>query len=82
MSGGPVFADDGKVVGINVAIIPTSEIDAGKRPDLAGKARISVFMSFNEIDKEWRRFKYLTAHKGKPQAPASIKGYVAVAAKP
>ena len=82
MSGGPVFADDGKVVGINVAIIPTSEIDAGKRPDLAGKDRISVFMSFSEIDKEWRRYQYLLAHKTKPQAPASVKGYVAVAAKP
>ena len=67
---------------MNVAIIPTREIDAGKRPDLAGKDRISVFMSFNEIDKEWRRYQYLLAHKAKPRAPAAVKGYVAVAAKP
>jgi hypothetical protein len=41
-----------------------------------------VFMSYSEIDKEWRRFQYL-AHKGKPHgAPAAIKGYVAVASKP
>lgn len=38
-------------------------------------------MSFSEIDKEWRRYQYLLAHKTKLQAPASVKGYVAVAAK-
>ena len=82
MSGGPVFADDGKVVGMNVAFIAKDGIDARNRPDLANKARVSVFMSYSEIDKEWRRFQYL-AHKSKPQgAPAAIKGYVAVANKP
>ena len=82
MSGGPVFADDGKVVGINVAFIAKDGIDARSRPDLADKERVSVFMSYSEIDKEWRRFQYL-AHKTKPNAaPAAIKGYVAVAAKP
>jgi len=39
-------------------------------------------MSFSEIDKEWRRYQYLLAHKAKPRAPAAVKGYVAVAAKP
>ncbi len=82
MSGGPLFAEDGKVVGINVAFIPKDEIDSRNRPDLADKARVSVFMSYSEIDKEWRRFQYL-AHKAKPSgAPAAVKGYVAVAAKP
>lgn len=82
MSGGPVFAEDGKVVGINVAFIAKDEIDARNRPDLADKERISVFMSFSEIDKEWRRFQYL-ANKTKPKAaPAAVKGYVVVAAKP
>jgi hypothetical protein len=82
MSGGPLFAEDGKVVGINVAFIPKDEIDSRNRPDLADKARVSVFMSYSEIDKEWRRFQYL-AHKAKPNgAPAAVKGYVAVAAKP
>jgi len=82
MSGGPVFADDGKVVGMNVAFIAKDGIDARNRPDLANKARVSVFMSYSEIDKEWRRFQHL-AHKSKPQgAPAAIKGYVAVANKP
>lgn len=82
MSGGPVFADDGTVVGINIAIIPRGEIDASKRPDLIGKARISVFMSFSEIDKEWRRYQFQLAQKAKPAAPVAIKGYVAVVAKP
>lgn len=82
MSGGPVFADDGNVVGINIAIIPTSGIDAVKRPDLVGKDRVSVFLSFSEIDKEWRRYQYMLARKSKPAAPTSIKGVVAVAAKP
>jgi hypothetical protein len=82
MSGGPVFADDGKVVGMNVAFIAKDGIDFRNRPDLADKARVSVFMSYSEIDKEWRRFQYL-AHKGKPHgAPAAVKGYVAVASKP
>ncbi len=82
MSGGPVVADDGSVVGINIAIIPTSGIDAIRRPDLVGKDRVSVFMSFSEIDKEWRRYQYMLARKSKPAAPTSIKGFVAVAAKP
>ncbi|UPL05166.1 hypothetical protein PisoF_00803 [Pseudomonas sp. IsoF] len=82
MSGGPVFADDGQVVGINVAFIPKNEIDVRARPDLADKERVSVFMSYSEIDKEWRRFQYLLARKAKPHAPAAIKGIVAVAAKP
>jgi len=82
MSGGPVFADDGQVVGINIAFIPKNEIDARTRPDLANKERVSVFMSYSEIDKEWRRFQYLLARKAKPHAPAAIKGIVAVAAKP
>jgi len=82
MSGGPVFAEDGTVVGINVAFIPKDEIDRRNRPDLADKARVSVFMSYSEIDKEWRRFQYLLARKAKPHAPAAIKGIVAVVAKP
>ncbi|MCY4127380.1 MAG: serine protease, partial [Pseudomonas sp.] len=67
---------------INIAIIPTSGIDAIRRPDLVGKDRVSVFMSFSEIDKEWRRYQYMLARKSKPAAPTSIKGFVAVAAKP
>ncbi len=80
MSGGPVFAGDGKVVGISVAFIPTKQIDAQSRPDLAGRERVSVFMSYSEIAKEWRRFQYLQARKANPRAtPPAIKGYVATA---
>ncbi|WP_449434801.1 trypsin-like peptidase domain-containing protein [Pseudomonas putida] len=81
MSGGPVFADDGKVVGINVAFIAKHAIDAHNRPDLAGRERVSVFMSYSEIEKEWRRFQYILAHKAKlPVTPPAVKGYVATAA--
>ena len=82
MSGGPVFADDGKVLGINIAYLSRDEVQAHDRADLASSEHISVFMSYSEIDKEWRRFQYLLARKAKPHAPAAIKGFVAVAAKP
>ncbi|MFJ4429489.1 trypsin-like peptidase domain-containing protein [Pseudomonas sp. NPDC089395] len=82
MSGGPVFAEDGKVVGINVAFIPKDEIDRRNRPDLADQARVSVFMSYSEIDKEWRRFQYLAQKNNPSGRPAPVKGYVTVAGKP
>lgn len=75
MSGGPVFADDGKVVGITVAYIPKSKIADLNRPDLAASDRISVFMSYKEIDKEWRRFQGQMAKAQQPAQkakPASI----------
>lgn len=80
MSGGPLFADDGKVVGINVAYIAKDEIDGARRPDLAGAERISVFMPYAEIDREWRRYQYKLAHQGvAPQAPKPVIGLVAKA---
>ena len=80
MSGGPVFADDGQVVGINIAFIPKNEIDARTRPDLADKERVSVFMSYSEIDKEWRRYQHLLAKKGRPQLPVTpVRGMVVAA---
>lgn len=80
MSGGPVFAEDGKVLGINIAFVSKDELQARNRMDLVNSKRISVFMSFNEIDKEWRRFQYLTAQKSKPQTPAGSAPKVVVVA--
>ena len=72
--------DDGQVVGINVAFIPKNEIDVRARPDLADKERVSVFMSYSEIDKEWRRYQHLLAKKGRPQLPVTpVRGMVVAA---
>ena len=65
MSGGPVFADDGSVVGITVAFVPTRYTQSVKS-DLSSAERVSVFMSYNEIEKEWHRF------QGDIKVPAPI----------
>lgn len=56
MSGGPVFADDAKVVGISVAFIPKSMFEHSVNPEIAASERISVFISYEEIQKEWDAF--------------------------
>jgi len=56
MSGGPVFADDGKVVGITVAFLTQSDLAAIKRPDLASQPRVSIFLPYAEISREWNRY--------------------------
>lgn len=56
MSGGPVFAADGKVVGITVAFLTSSDLTALKRPDLANQPRVSIFMPYAEINREWNRY--------------------------
>ena len=66
MSGGPIYADDGSVVGITIAFVPTRYTQSLKSSDLADAERVSVFMSYSEIEKEWRRF------QGDVKVPAPI----------
>lgn len=68
MSGGPVFADDGKVIGITVAFLTRSDLDAIKRPDLASQPRVSIFLPYAEINREWNR--YLA--QAKPVVPEPV----------
>jgi hypothetical protein len=56
MSGGPVFADDGKVVGITVAFVPKERFIHCKNPEVAASERVSVFISYEEISKEWELY--------------------------
>ena len=82
MSGGPVFAEDGKVVGITIAYISNSDVARLKRPDLAGSSRLSVFMPYSEIAQEWQRYQYRLARNAKPsQPPEPVRGYIATASK-
>jgi hypothetical protein len=56
MSGGPVFAADGKAVGINVAYLSQGDLRELDRADLVNQPRVSIFMPYNEIKREWHRY--------------------------
>ena len=70
MSGGPVYGKDGSVVGMTVAFVPTHYTQNLTNSDLADAKRVSVFMGYKEIEKEWRRF------QGDLKVPAPVAGYV------
>jgi hypothetical protein len=53
MSGGPVIANDGSIVGINVGFFSTSFNDVSFHPGLKGAERISVFIPYSIIQREW-----------------------------
>lgn len=55
MSGGPVVGQDGKIVGFNLGIGPKALTDLG-HPELRGAKRISVFMPYEIIEREWQIF--------------------------
>lgn len=73
MSGGPVFAADGKAVGINVAFLTRGDLREIKRADLAGQRRVSIFMPYSAIALEWRRFQTGQHDRAVPQPiPANL----------
>lgn len=61
MSGGPVLGDNGEVVGINVAYLTAAELSTTTRADLRGKERVSVFLPYAQIKREWSR--YIAQHR-------------------
>ncbi|MBA1189613.1 trypsin-like peptidase domain-containing protein [Pseudomonas entomophila] len=72
MSGGPVFAADGSVVGINVANLDKGALSKIKRPDLAGRDQVSIFLPYAQIQREWQRFANLQAGIKSTPAPTGL----------
>lgn len=55
MSGGPLIARDGAVLGINIGY-QTGWAPPADRPELAGMSRLSVFVPYSVIQREWLLF--------------------------
>ncbi|WP_152227781.1 serine protease [Pseudomonas sp. SCB32] len=55
MSGGPLIASDGSVLGINIGYSKGWSAQPD-RPEKAGMARLSVFVPYSVILREWRLF--------------------------
>jgi hypothetical protein len=62
MSGGPLLAKDGSVLGINIGFLPGWS-PPSNRPELAGMSRLSVFVPYSVIQREWLLFQAQAAHK-------------------
>ncbi|MFW0756244.1 trypsin-like peptidase domain-containing protein [Pseudomonas sp. H11T01] len=53
MSGGPVIASDGSIVGINMGFYSTTLHDMSFHPGVKGAERISIFIPYSIIRREW-----------------------------
>ncbi|MCY1405677.1 hypothetical protein D9M71_209220 [compost metagenome] len=53
MSGGPVIASDGSIVGINIGFYSTTLNDVSFHPGVKGAERISIFIPYEIIRREW-----------------------------
>lgn len=56
-SGGPVFSDDGHVIGILVAITDGKDANGNLDPSLKGKGKeFSLYIPYEVIQKEWNKY--------------------------
>lgn len=62
MSGGPLIGSDGSVLGINIGFQAGFKPPAN-RPELAGMSRLSVFVPYSVIQREWLLFQAQAARR-------------------
>lgn len=62
MSGGPLIGSDGSVLGINIGFQAGFRPPAN-RPELAGMSRLSVFVPYSVIQREWLLFQAQAARR-------------------
>ena len=53
MSGGPVLASDGHIVGINIGFYSTTLNDVSNHSGVKGAERLSIFIPYSIIQREW-----------------------------
>ena len=56
MSGGPVIGSDGGIVGINAGYYSITPHDVATQSGLRGAKRVSIFIPYSIIAREWRMF--------------------------
>ena len=70
MSGGPVIGSDGSVVGINAGYYSVTPHDIAAQSGLRGAKRVSIFVPFSIIAREWRMFQAQLNNQHGPAGPA------------
>ncbi|OZY40489.1 hypothetical protein CJF43_18000 [Pseudomonas fragi] len=70
MSGGPVIGSDGSVVGINAGYYSVTPHDIAAQSGLRGAERVSIFVPYSIIMREWRKFQAQVNKQNGPAAPA------------
>ena len=70
MSGGPVIGSDGSIVGINEGYYAVTPHDVPIQSDLRGAERVSIFVPYSLIAREWRKFQAQLNHQNAPTGPA------------